>query len=267
MHHKATWIPLVLERQNTRIFNMKIGFRLITFISLMLVLVSCTKDIPEGDIKNFVENINYDASYDFVETAKATTTVEYYVNKELKGEIVSYTEISKDNLYSYSKNQVSGSYYGNEVGQYNFNEREVLAYLESEEMPRAYEKIDGTITEDFKYSPEDVNLSFNNYFYTELEAGYHRGGYYYGDYIHANCGRYYDYFSLSDDKKTLTYSINLLSDGPEGEDILTLHSFTVNEYGLIIELSSTVKNNEKGIVSTTTMSCEYNVDLDVKATL
>lgn len=267
MLQKITLKNQFLERQNIVIYNMKLFLKTILLVVLVIALNSCTKEIPKGDIKDFVDNINFDKTYEAIETARGTTTVSYYLNKNLEGQIISYTEIDKNNSYSYSKNEVSGSYYGNGVGQYNFNLREVVSYLDEDKMAVAYEKLDQEQTVDFKYTMEDVNLSYNNFFYTELESSYHRGGYYYGDYIHANCGKYYEYFSLSEDKKYLTYSINLLTEGPEQEEILTLHSFKVNEYGLIVELSSTVKNNAKGIVSTTTMACEYNIKIDKKMTL
>ena len=47
-----------------------------------------------------------------------------------------------------------------------------------------------------------------------------------------------------------------------GDDILTMHRFTVNQYGLLISLSTTAKNNAKKIISETTIFVEYNINFE-----
>lgn len=240
-----------------------------------LTMVSCTKEIPEGDIKEFVTKLNYDLAYEYVNTGKGTTTVKYYTfdvsgnnngegaTKQLKGQIVSTTYIDKkDGQYYYTIGDVTGDYIGDEEGLYNFSHRETLCYLDEHNQGVVYEITDGVLNEKLKYSPEDVKLSIDNFFYTEVEANIHRGGYYYGDYVQINIAEYYQYFSLNEDKTELTYSINLLTKNDEGDEILTTHNFTVNEYGLIINLSSIARNNTKGIASETTIQCEYNIAID-----
>jgi hypothetical protein len=242
---------------------------------LSILLVSCVKEIPEGDIKEFVKKLDYDLAYQYVNTGKGTTTVKYYTfdvlgnndgegaTKELKGQISSTTYINKtDGQYYYSIGEVTGDYIGDEEGLYNFSHRETLCYLDEYNQGIVYEITDGVLNEELKYTPEDVKLSVDSFFYSEVEANIHMGGYYYGDYIQINCAEYYQYFSLNEDKTKLTYSINLLTKNDDGDDILTTHNFTVNEYGLIINLESIARNNSKGIASETTIQCEYNIDID-----
>jgi hypothetical protein len=249
---------------------------LIFLLSVFTILfVGCTKEIPDGDIKDFVKKLNYDLAYEYVNTGKGVTTVKYYTfdvnsnndgkgaNKELKGQLISTTYIDKtDGQYYYSIGEVMGDYVGEGEGLYNFSHRETLCYLDQYNQGVVYEVTDGVLNETLKYSPEDVKLSIDNFFYTEAEANIHRGGYYYGDYIQINCAEYYQYFSLNEDKTELTYSINLLSKNEDGDEILTTHNFTVNEYGLIITLSSVARNNTKGIASETTIQCEYNIEIN-----
>ena len=230
---------------------------------LIFPLASCTKDIPEGDIKDFVDAIDYNKTFEYVTSAKGITEVGYYENKVLKGSIKTTTIIDKNiTSYSYILGEIGGIYVGNEQGQYPFSKRETLCYMDELDNAYVFEKTDGKLNPDLKYRPEDVYLSVKNFFYTEQEANFHQGGYYYGDYVKVNCARYYEYFSLNEDKTLLTYAINTLTQNKEKEDILTLHKFTINKYGLITELSTTAKNNAKGLMSKTTMLCEYNIEVE-----
>lgn len=229
----------------------------------MLFLVGCSKEIPEGDIKNFVDRLDFDLAYQFVNTGKSITTVSYYVDKNLEGQISTemYIDKSDDILYHYSNNNASGRYYGDEEGQYQYKNQKTLSYIDNEGKPIVYQLEDG-VYKDLSYTKEDIQTAVTSFFYTELDGGYHRSGFYYGDYIKMNCAKYYEYFSLNEEKTELTYSINTLSTSADGDDILTMHRFTVNQYGLLISLSTTAKNNAKKIISETTIFVEYNINFE-----
>lgn len=229
----------------------------------MLFLVGCSKEIPEGDIKNFVDRLDFDLAYQFVNTGKSITTVSYYVDKKLEGQISTemYIDKSNDMLYHYSNNNASGRYYGDEEGQYQYKNQKTLSYIDNEGKPIVYQLEDG-VYKDLSYTKDDIQTAVTSFFYTELDGGYHRSGFYYGDYIKMNCAKYYEYFSLNEEKTELTYSINTLSTSADGDDILTMHRFTVNQYGLLISLSTTAKNNAKKIISETTIFVEYNINFE-----
>ena len=89
-----------------------------------------------------------------------------------------------------------------------------------------------------------------------------RGGVYYGDYIVANCAKFYSCFSLNEDKSELTYKVNTSTHNSEGDEVVTMHNFTVNEFGMILTLSSKSIIIEKNIVIETTIACEYDIVFD-----
>ncbi len=242
---------------------MKKIFVLIISALLAVTLVSCTKDIPEGDIKKFVDQIDYREAYAAINSAKGVTKTTYYINKKEQGSLISTTIIDKNaGEYCFKDDIVTGSYYGNTEGTYDFYNRKTLCYIDSNKNGIVYELKDNKLNPNIKYSPEDVALSLRNFFYTKLEANYHMGGYYYGDYVKANCAKYYEYFSLNEEKTLLTYKINTLTENSNKEEILTLHEFVINKYGMIVSLSSTAKNNSQGIKNVTTMECEYNLPVE-----
>ncbi|MCH5180656.1 MAG: hypothetical protein J1F32_05555 [Erysipelotrichales bacterium] len=230
---------------------------------LPILLTGCTYDIPEGDIKDFVDRLNFDLAYQHVNTGKSVITATYYINGEVDGKVCSTTYFDKtdDTKYYYINTEVDGSFIGDGEDQYTYSNEQILTYLDTDESVKAFKKTDGNLDK-ITYRLEDLNISINNFFYTELESGYHRGGVYYGDYIVANCGRYYSCFSLNEDKTCLRYAVNTKSVNSEGDSIYTMHDFTVDEFGMIINLSSKSLYYEKNITIETTIACEYNMEVE-----
>ena len=244
------------------IFKMKKLIILFVFVMVVGVMSSCSRKIPEGDIKDFVEKLSYDTAYDFVNNAQSNTTVKHFENGKEDGHLIMDITIDKENTsYYYSESQVSGYFYGMKEGQYSFHSQKTLCYMEDETTVSAYQITDD-MPDTIQYSPEDVLLSIHNFFYTELEAGIYRGGFYYGDYVRLNCAKFYELFSLNEAKDELTYSINTVTKDKDNTDILNMHSFTVNEYGMLIRLSSVAKNNSKGLKTETTTTITYNTDFE-----
>lgn len=236
---------------------------LFVLVFAALGLGGCQVAIPEGDIKDFVLNLDYDRAYEYAQTAKVVITSTYYVNDVIDGQISTITTFQKSDTikYYHSNTFVSGSYIGDEEGKYSYNRQEILTYVNEDLKVSSFMKTDGVI-EDLNYTLDDVNKSINNVFFLKLVAGYHSEGIYYGDYISANCGKYYVCFSLSEDKKILSYNVNTSSINSEGDEIISMHSFSVNEYGLIETLSSKALYRAKNIIIHTTIKCEYNLIVD-----
>lgn len=250
-----------MDMQSTHIMN-KICLILISVLCI-ISLTSCKKKIPEGDIKDFVERFDFDETYKNITYASSTVTSSHYVDNVLQGTITTYTYIDLvDGKYHYSKTVLSGSYYGNGEDQFNYYEQETITYLDEVGNVIAYALTDGVL-ETLTYRPEDLGILINNFFYTDSEYGYHKGGTYYGDYILANCAKHYHLFSLNDDKTILNYHINTFYDGKDNQKILIMHEFNVNEWGMIINLSTkSIDENNHNTYSQTTMDCDYETRMD-----
>ena len=232
------------------------------FVLVVMGLTSCSKQIPEGDIRDFVEQINYDTAYSFVKNAQSNTTVKHFENGEEDGHLIMDISIDKEDIsYHYSESQVSGYFYGMKEGQYSFYSQKTLCYMYDDANVTVYQTTD-TMADTIQYSPEDVMRSIYDFFYTELEAGIHRGGFYYGDYVRLNCAKYYELFSLNEAKDELTYSINTVTKDKDNTDILNMHSFTINTYGMLVRLSSVAKNNSKKLKVETTTTITYNTGFE-----
>ena len=72
-------------------------------ILLLISLVSCKREIPEGKIRDFVLNFEYDKSYENTKIAESTMVSSIYKDGVLEGSITIYTYIDHSNLlYHYS---------------------------------------------------------------------------------------------------------------------------------------------------------------------
>ena len=238
--------------------------KILIFILLVIVsfaLTSCASEIPEGNIKDFVMEIDYDKSYEYIKTGKSVITSTYYENKVEDGKVVLTTYIDKDSMYYYTLKEVSGSYFGNDKDDYNFYQQEILSYFDEENKVVVYQKTDG-ILDNVSYSEEDITDSVKSFFYSDVTSNYHSGGVYYGDYVLANVGNYYQFFSLNDDETELTYSVNTKSETEDGKELINMHSFTVDRYGMIISLTSRAFTRDYSMEILTTIECEYNIPIN-----
>lgn len=234
-------------------------------ILCIISLAACKKNIPEGEIKTFVEGFNFEETYKHTKYATSIVTSSHYVDNILQGTITTYTYIDmSEGKYHYSKTSLNGDYYGNGEDQFAYYEQETITYLDDFGNVVAYALTDGTI-EELKYRPEDLDLLINNFFYTNSEYGYHKGGTYYGDYILANCAKNYHLFSLNDDKTILNYQINTFYNGKDEQKILIMHQFMVNKWGMILNLSTkSIDENNHNTYSHTTMDCDYETRMNKK---
>ena len=89
-------------------------------------------------------------------------------------------------------------------------------------------------------------------------------GMYYGDYIAMNCGKYYNRFSLNEEKNILTYAINTSSKTMDKGEVITMHKFSANEYGMIIDLSTKTLFVDYPENVVTTIKCDYETQINKK---
>ena len=229
---------------------------------LLFSLVGCNIEIPEGEIKNFVLNFDYNKSVENISIAESTMVSWIYKVGALEGSISTYTYIDHSkNLYHYSKTIVSGNYYGTGLDQFNYYEKETISDIDEKGNAIAYEKTDGKI-EVMSYSPSDIEYLINSFFYSELESGYHQGGMYYGDYISTNCAKYYECFSLLDEK-IFQYKINTISKDEKEQEVITMHKYTVNEDAMLLELTTkSMFRLNTDTYTETSIICDYNSQVD-----
>ena len=236
-------------------------------ISLILIftissLSGCQKDIPDGDIKDFVVALNFDKAFSETIKASSVITSEKYVDGVLDGKIVTFTYIDQTDKYFYSDTRPEGIYFGNGVDQFSYYKQEILGFIGSDNYPYSYEKTDGAV-KSLSYREEEVDILVKSFFYTQVEYNFHEGGTYYGDYIQVNCAKYYDFFRLNEDKTELTFELNSESKDNNGNKIITLHKFTVNKLGMLISLSTTsLYKDNQDTYTRTTIDCDYSPVFD-----
>lgn len=239
---------------------MKTKKHLIGFMGALLLLVGCTPKIPEGKIKDFVEKIEYNETFSNVHVGESVVQAKHFQDGIEVGSITITTQIDKTSRlnYYYQKTEVSGNYFGTNEDQYQFYKEEILFRLDSENNIVAQRVGDGK-SQEITASYELFNSYVTEFFYLELEGGYHRGGQYYGDYVLANCGKYYDQFSLNEEETELTYAINVASVDIDNKEIITMHKFSIDKYGMLLNLSSnTFYSENDGNRVETTIECDYS---------
>ena len=240
----------------------------------MLYFTSCAArlDIPEGDIKEFVSAFDGGVAYENVHYGKS-----YIVNKRYEGEetligthtSTAYFDKRNNEYYHYLETTADGSFVGSADAQYQFNNKITVCYGKEEDPLNIYAKeiIDG-VENKLEYDFEDVVNSVKNFFYSEVSAGFHTGGVYYGDYILKNIAKYYERFSLNDEKTELTFEINTSTPTEkEGSSIINVHKFVVNKYGMIISVNTTAyytTNDEVISTLVTEMTCDYVTNVETK---
>ena len=238
----------------------------------LLYFTSCKAelDIPEGDIKEFVSAFDGEVAYQNVHYGTSVITNKRYEGKtELTGTHTSLAAFDKRDgkFYHYIETTADGSFVG-ENAQYQYNHRITVCYADPEdESQHLVRQVTDNVEDTIEYDLEDIVNSVKNFFYSEISAGFHTGGTYYGDYILNNISKYYDRFSLNDEKTELTFEINTVTPTSGGNEILNIHKFVVNNYGMVISVETTayyVTNKEIMSTLVTTMKCDYVTNVEKK---
>ena len=161
--------------------------------------------------------------------------------------------------------EVNGCFYGEDKG-YPYHHQVTVCHVKRDDAAELYAKqlIDGeNVKLEYKY--EDVIKAIDNFFYTAVDAGFHTGGVYYGDYILNNVSKYYKHFSLNEEKTELTFEINISTPTKEENEILTCHKFVVNSYGMILYVKTIAYYIVDDVVESTLvteMTCDYVTEFD-----
>lgn len=252
-------------------------FLLICLVLLSIVyLGSCTKiEIPEGDIKDFISNFNGEEAFINVHYGKSfITTTKYEGNMENevgKTTSLAYFDKRNDEYYHYLETHVSGSFYGEDENEYNFNHQIILSYSKKDDPTTIISQklTDGELI-DLEYEYDDVIKSVESFFYSEVTAGFHSGGVYYGDYVLNNIQDYFQKFSLNEEKTELTFEINISTPTEDGNRIVNSHSFVINTYGLIINVKTIayyIVGEKVDSTLVTEMNCDYITEFEKKLNL
>ena len=131
---------------------------------------------------------------------------------------------------------MSGSYYGTYEDQFDYYTKEsICAFKDGKYL---YEENKDGIKSEKESNEDELNQWIQEFFFKDFSASYHSGGMYYGDYILLNVAKYYNNFSLNDRKTELSFSVNTSAKNEEGAEIITMHSFTVNAYGMLLSLET-----------------------------
>lgn len=245
----------------------------ILLLGLMFLLTfcfsSCTDfDIPEGDIKDFVSQFDGEKAYNNVHYGKS-----YIVNTKYDGKMEveigkhtssAYFDKRNNEFYHFIETTASGDYKSEEY--FNFNSQKTVCFSKGDDASTVISKqlTDGELVE-LEYKYDEVINAVKNFFYTEVTAGFHSGGTYYGDYILKNITKYYDRFSLNEDKTQLTFDINISTPTEDGNEVVNCHKFIVDKYGMIISVETIAYYLVDGKVITTVvteMTCDYVTEVE-----
>ena len=160
----------------------------------------------------------------------------HYVDGSLDGSIEFTAFFDKSTKYYYDKRVVSGSYYGTYEDQFDYYTKESICTFKDGKY--LYEENKDGIKSEKESSEDELYQWIQEFFFKDFSASYHSGGMYYGDYILLNVAKYYNNFSLNDRKTELSFSVNTSAKNEEGAEIITMHSFTVNAYGMLLSLET-----------------------------
>ncbi len=237
-------------------------YAVLILVLCLLCFCSCQPSLPEGDIKDFVTDITYEKSFENTVMGKCSSETTHYIQGTLDGSIVNTICFDKEKQYYQEKRQVSGSYYGDYEDQFDYHLKEVLCYFEEESFLYLENKDEELTTK--ASNEEEFNLLIQEFFFKDFSASYHSGGMYYGDYILLNVAKYYKCFSLSEDKKELSFSVNTSAKNDKGEEIITMHSFTVNSHGMLLRLETkSFYAKDTTTYMLTKIDCQYeNISFD-----
>lgn len=219
---------------------------------LLFSLSSCGNQNINPDIKTFFNNINFEKTYEYVNKGEISYS---FIRKDEAGK----TLASIDNKLIFNKSQNTSFY---KVENIIYTGDSIVNNIETEEN-NVYQ-IDDTfykkvIQNDVEISnkvlsKEDINDEFVSIFYTKSSV-YKSGGYFYGEFLAAYLNTYSQYFSLSEDKKILTF--NSFDDEESYKDIYLSQTISIDERGMLINLKQKALNKISKEVRTLNISASY----------
>lgn len=228
----------------------------LNLIIISSILTSCNNGFPDGPIKDYVYNFNFEKAY-----KNTNSCVLNSINVDSKdgvtlGEAKTYFEFDKtdDEYYLYLKREFSGSYITDDVETI-----ETLSYLKENDSVYSV-----TITNGIKKT-NNINKvaladSIDSFFYKDKTYDYYRGGLYYGDLIYRAGDTYHMNLKIEDDGLlyyTLTNDITY-------EGAIFNQKFAVNPLGMVVTFHYDGRILETNETTANDINIEYNVELNKK---
>ena len=223
----------------------------VLLLIIPFLLVSCTYDGFDKVTSDFIENFNIKDAYSSTNTVTLNRVSRIYNYKDNSEKDISnsYTTIIFD------KSDVNNLYYFEEVKEYKGEKNS----LKSVEIKKEDDKYFRYLIEDDQSSKSEISKDtittyFKKFFYTSDAGNMYLDGYYYGDSIKIN-RKYYELFTLDEENEILNYK--LFNDNTHPDYVVNT-TFSVNKFGMLLNLETTTKELEGSLCSFSEVTSIYN---------
>ena len=223
----------------------------VLLLIIPFLLVSCTYDGFDKVTSDFIENFNIKDAYSSTNTVTLNRVSRIYNYKDNSEKDISnsYTTIIFD------KSDANNLYYFEEVKEYKSEKNS----LKSVEIKKEDDKYFRYLIEDDQSSKSEISKDtittyFKKFFYTSDAGNMYLDGYYYGDSIKIN-RKYYELFTLDEENEILNYK--LFNDNTHPDYVVNT-TFSVNKFGMLLNLETTTKEREGSLCSFSEVTSIYN---------
>ena len=223
----------------------------VLLLIIPFLLVSCTYDGFDKVTSDFIENFNIKDAYSSTNTVTLNRVSRIYNYKDNSEKDISnsYTTIIFD------KSDANNLYYFEEVKEYKSEKNS----LKSVEIKKEDDKYFRYLIEDDQSSKSEISKDtittyFKKFFYTSDAGNMYLDGYYYGDSIKIN-RTYYELFTLDEENEILNYK--LFNDNTHPDYVVNT-TFSVNKFGMLLNLETTTKELEGSLCSFSEVTSIYN---------
>ena len=223
----------------------------VLLLIIPFLLVSCTYDGFDKVTSDFIENFNIKDAYSSTNTVTLNRVSRIYNYKDNSEKDISnsYTTIIFD------KSDANNLYYFEEVKEYKSEKN----FLKSVEIKKEDDKYFRYLIEDDQSSKSEISKDtittyFKKFFYTSDAGNMYLDGYYYGDSIKIN-RKYYELFTLDEENEILNYK--LFNDNTHPDYVVNT-TFSVNKFGMLLNLETTTKELEGSLCSFSEVTSIYN---------
>ena len=223
----------------------------VLLLIIPFLLVSCTYDGFDKVTSDFIENFNIKDAYSSTNTVTLNRVSRIYNYKDNSEKDISnsYTTIIFD------KSDANNLYYFEEVKEYKSEKNS----LKSVEIKKEDDKYFRYLIEDDQSSKSEISKDtittyFKKFFYTSDAGNMYLDDYYYGDSIKIN-RKYYELFTLDEENEILNYK--LFNDNTHPDYVVNT-TFSVNKFGMLLNLETTTKELEGSLCSFSEVTSIYN---------
>lgn len=223
----------------------------VLLLIIPFLLVSCTYDGFDKVTSDFIENFNIKDAYSSTNTVTLNRVSRIYNYKDNSEKDISnsYTTIIFD------KSDANNLYYFEEVKEYK-DEKNSLKSVEIKKEDDKYFRylIEDDQSSKSEISKDTITTYFKKFFYTSDAGNMYLDGYYYGDSIKIN-RKYYELFTLDEENEILNYK--LFNDNTHPDYVVNT-TFSVNKFGMLLNLETTAKELEGSLCSFSEVTSKYN---------